>query len=240
MRQKRFFFTFVLVLFTVGCLPAGTTPKPILSHQGEVILYLQPVPQEYGKIRFIIDEISTIRDDDSQIPLSLTFQEVNGPKFLGRQKLLATAVLPPGSYTGLSLAIKRAFVQGEEGETALFIPEEMVTATKLFEVKPRRATALFLTLSASGAISSGITFTPSFSLATPGGMLINLTGYVSNAESNNISVFNKKTMQVVNVIATGSEPRGIALCASDQGLYRRTAVAGDRIPGALAAVSPDR
>ncbi len=225
MRQKGFCFTFVLLLFTVGCLPAGTTPKPVLTDQGEVILYLQPVPQESTKIRFIIDEISAIRDDDSQIPLSLAFKEVTGAKLLGLQKLLATAVLPPGSYTGLSIAIKRAFVQGEEGETALFIPEEMVTAKKLFEVKRRRASALFLTLSASSIITSGIKFTPSFSLATPGGMLINLTGYVSNAESNNISVFNKKTMQVVNVIATGREPRGIAL---DQ---RRTrayvAVSGD-------------
>ena len=225
MRQKGVCFTFVLLLFTVGCLPAGTTPKPVLSDEGEVILYLQPVPQEFGKIRFVIDEISTIRDDDSQIPLSLSFKEVKGAKLLGRQKLLATAILPPGSYTGLSIAIKSASVQGEEGETALFIAEEMVTAAKLFEVKPRKATALFLTLSPSGAISSGIKFTPSFSLATSGGMLINLTGYVSNAESNNISVFNKKTMQVVNVIATGSEPRGMAF---DQ---RRTrayvAVAGD-------------
>jgi len=125
--------------------------------------------------------------------------------------LLATGTLPPGSYTGLSIGIKKAFVQGEENENALFVPEEPVAAEHLFQVGRREARALFLSLKPSGIITAGIRFTPEFSLAGSGGILINLTGYVSNSDSNLISVFNKKTMQVVNVIASGRGPRGIVL-----------------------------
>ena len=225
MMRMRLYFICLLLLSISGCFPQESVYKMPLLEEGEVVLYLQPLPQEAGRFRFIIDRISAIRGDGSKIPLSLSFIELKGAELVRRQKLLATGTLPPGSYTGLSIVIKKALVQGEEGETALFIPEEPVAAEHLFEVRRRQARALFLSLNPSGIITGGISFTPGFSLVGSGGMLINLTGYVSNSDSNLISVFNKKTMQVVNVIASGRGPKGIVL---DQ---RRTrayvAVSGD-------------
>ncbi len=225
MAQIRFYFVFLLFFFLNGCFPQEHLSRKTFTDESKVIVYLQPLPQEAGRLRFIIDRIAAIRGDGSKIPLSLSFSGLNGTELVGRQKLLATGTLPPGSYTGLSIVIKKAFVQGEESETALFIPEEPVAAEHLFEVRRRQARALFLSLNPSGIITGGISFTPGFSLLGPGGMLINFTGYVSNSDSNLISVFNKKIMQVVNVIATGRGPKGIVL---DQ---RRTrayvAVSGD-------------
>ena len=225
MKQMRLYFICLLLLSISGCFPQESRYKAVLHEEGEIIVYLQPLPQEAGRFRFIIDRISAIRGDGSEIPLSLSFSELKGAELVRRQKLLATGTLPPGSYTGLSIVITKAFVQGEESETALFIPEETVAAEHLFEVRRRQARALFLSLNPSGIITGGIRFTPGFSLVGSGGMLINLTGYVSNSDSNLISVFNKKTMQVVNVIASGRGPKGIVL---DQ---RRTrayvAVSGD-------------
>ena len=225
MKQMRLYFICLLLLSISGCFPQESRYKAVLHEEGEIIVYLQPLPQEAGRFRFIIDRISAIRGDGSEIPLSLSFSELKGAEHVRRQKLLATGTLPPGSYTGLSIVITKAFVQGEESETALFIPKETVAAEHLFEVRRRQARALFLSLNPSGIITGGIRFTPGFSLVGSGGMLINLTGYVSNSDSNLISVFNKKTMQVVNVIASGRGPKGIVL---DQ---RRTrayvAVSGD-------------
>lgn len=225
MMRMRLYFICLLLLSIGGCFPQEPVYKMPLLEGGEVVLYLQPLPQEAARFRFIIDRISAVRGDGSQIPLSLSFSELKGAELYRRQKLLATGPLPPGSYTGLSIVIKKAFVQGEEGETALFVPEEQVAAEHLFEVRRRKARALFLSLNPVGIITAGIRFTPGFSLVNSGGILINLTGYVSNSDSNLISVFNKKTMQVVNVIATGRGPKGMVL---DQ---RRTrayvAVSGD-------------
>jgi len=204
----------LILLFIGGCFPQEYTynyDKVPLDNEGEVLIYLQPLPQEASKFRFMIGDIFALRDDGVKIPLFLSFSEINGAELLGRQKLSARGILPPGAYTGLSIKIDSALLQSEEGDIALLVPEEPVTAAKLFQVNRRQALTLFLSLNASGLVTGGISFTPDFSLATSGGILINLTGYVSNSAANLISVFNKKTMEVVNVIATGRGPEGIAL-----------------------------
>ncbi|MDH3554757.1 MAG: hypothetical protein WBF55_21455 [Syntrophobacteria bacterium] len=211
---KRVYSIFLLLFFIGGCFPQEYThnyDKVPLDNEGEVFVYLQPLPQEASRLRFVMDGIFALRDDGSKIPLSLSFNQLNGSELLGRQRLLATGILPPGAYTGLSIKTDKASVQSEEGEVALLVPEEPVIAPKLFQVKRRQAITLFLSLNASGIITGGISFTPDFSLATSRGILINLTGHVSNSYSDILSVYNKKTMEVVNVIATGRGPKGIVL-----------------------------
>jgi len=214
MIQVRLYSLFLLLLFVSGCFPqeySHNYDRVPLDNEGEVFIYLQPLPQEASKLSFRIDGIFALRDDGSTIPLSLSFNQLNGSEFSGRQRLLATGILPPGSYTGLSIKTDKASVQSEEGEVALLVPEEPVIAAKLFQVNRRQAITLFLSLNASGIITGGISFTPDFSLATSKGILINLTGYVSSSFSDILSVYNKKTMEVVNVIATGRGPKGIVL-----------------------------
>jgi YVTN family beta-propeller protein len=210
-RHIRFYFIIPLLFLLAGCLPARTAPKAVLTDMGELIIYLQPLPQEAQRLRFAVEGISAIPTDGSEIPLSLSVNELRGLDLTGRQKLLATGTLPPGSYKGLSVKVKNAFVQSEEGEIALLVPEEPVGAPQVFEIARRKALTLFLTFNPSGAVTSAIRFTPRFSLEKPGRILINLTGYVSNSDSNLLSVFDKQTMRVVNSIATGWGPKGIAL-----------------------------
>lgn len=212
MTPRRLCSIFLLLILAGGCFPQEYTyNKEVLTDKGEVLVYLEPLPQEASKFSFTIGEISAVRDDGVKIPLSLYFSAINGSDLVGRQRLLATGILPPGRYTGLSVKTAQASLQSEEGDVALLVPEEPVTSPKLFQVKRRQAITLFLSLNASGIISQDISFTPDFSLATSGGILINLTGYVSNSFSDIISVLNKKTMKVVNVIATGRGPKGIVL-----------------------------
>jgi YVTN family beta-propeller protein len=78
-------------------------------------------------------------------------------------------------------------------------------------VARRKTLTLFLSFSPSGALTGGISFTPVFSLKSAGRGLTSLTGYVSNSDSNNISVFNKKTMQVTSTMSTGRGPMGMVL-----------------------------
>ena len=226
MIQVRLYSIFLLLFFIVSCFPQEYKyEKAVLGDEGEVLVYLQPLPQEASKLRFMMGDIFALRDDGVKIPLFLSFSEINGAELLASQRLLATGILPPGSYTGISIKTDWAFVQSEEGDIALLVPEEPVVAAKLFQVKRRQALTLFLSLNASGILTRGISFTPDFSVATPGSILINLTGYVSNSASNLISVFNKKTMEVVNSIATGKGPRGIVLDQIRTRAY--VAVSGD-------------
>jgi len=225
---KRLCSIFSLLSILGSCFPqqySHNYDKAFLDNEGEVLVYLQPLPQEASKLRFKMDEIFALGDDGGKIPLFLSIYEINGSDLSGRQRLLARGILPPGAYTGLSIKTDKAFVRSEEGEIALLVPQEPVIAAKLFQVQRRQALTLFISLNASGIVTGEISFTPAFSLETPGGILINLTGYVSNAASNLISVFNKKTMEVVNGIATGRGPKGIVLDQNRTRAY--LAVSGD-------------
>ena len=224
----RLYYIFLMLLFIGSCFPQEYTynyDKAPLDNEGEILVYLQPLPQEASKLRFFIDSMFALRDDGVKIPLFLSFNDLNGSEFLGSQKLYASGVLPPGAYTGLSIKIDKAFVQSEEGEIALLVPGEPLFVGRLFQVKRKEALTLFLSLNAPGLVTGDISFTPDFSLATAEGILVNLTGYASSSASNLIYVFNTKTMEVVNVIATGRGPKGIVLDKNRTRGY--VAVSGD-------------
>jgi hypothetical protein len=229
MSRARYGVVFVLLLFIGSCFPAESlqrTPvhKAPLIQEGEMIVYLQALPQETNRLRFIIGGISALGNDGLEIPLSLSLSDIKGADHTGRQRLLASGVLPPGSYAGISVQVRKAFVQTDEGEVALLVSEEPLRVEQAFDVTRGQASALFLTLNSSGILTAGIRFTPAFALVPPGRTLINLIGLASVPASNTLTVFNKKTMQVVDAIATDPGPSGLAL---DQ-LRTRAYVAASR------------
>ena len=82
MTSRAQYFLVLALLFLLGsCFPAESlhrTPvhKAPLIQDGELIIYLQPLPQESSRLRFIIDGISAVRDDGLEIPLSLCAETV--------------------------------------------------------------------------------------------------------------------------------------------------------------------
>ena len=211
MANFRLYFIFLLFISLNACFPPGDLAKKTFTDEGNVILYLQPMPQEASRLRFEIDGIFAVRDDGLKTPLSLSINAIKSADLTQLQKRLASKQLPEGLYTGISIKITKAFMQGEEGESALFVPEEPVTVEHLFKVERRETLTLFLSFGPSRAITGGISFTPVFSLMSAGRELTSLTGYVSNSDSNDISVFNKKTMQVTSTMSTGRGPMGMVL-----------------------------
>jgi YVTN family beta-propeller protein len=209
--MKRVILLVMLLFFVSGCETTPTLLKPVLVEEGEVYLYLQPVPQGGERLRFTLDSISALRDDGIDVPLSLHLDELRGQKHTGIQRLLASGILPPGLYSGISLSVKDAFLRGEEGEAALLVPEEPVTIGHAFQVRRGAAMVLLLVFDPAEAMSGGVRFVPAFSLSSPRQDLTNLMGYVTNADSNTVSVFNKQAMEIVGAISTGRRPEGIAI-----------------------------
>jgi YVTN family beta-propeller protein len=221
----RYYFIFLLLIFANGCTHLEPFSQPLQEDNGAVFLYLQPMPQASHKFRFIIDEIAARDIDGSERRLSLAVTELSGAALIGAQKLLASEYLSPGLYRGLSIKIKKAYMLGEEGETALHVVKDPIIVIHQFRVTRKRATALFLTLEASRALTDGVIFTPVFSLTGSTRQLTNLTGYVSNTDSNIILIFNKKTMRIAGVIASGKGPKGMVLDQRRRRIY--VALAGE-------------
>lgn len=225
MVSRRLWYFLLVLPFLSGCLPQQPTLNTPLMEEGQVVIYLQPMPQQASRLRFVIDGISATSEDGIETPLLLSIHELKGAELAGLQKRLSSGPLGSGSYKGISIRVKGAFVQTEEGEASLFVPDEPVMVEHRFKVARRKTLTLFLSLNPFGAITDGIRFTPVFSLRPAGGGLINLAGYVSNSGSHTISVFDKKTMQVVDAISTGKGPKGMILDSRRGRLY--VAISGD-------------
>jgi YVTN family beta-propeller protein len=216
--MRRLCFLLITVAFLSGCYATATRLMPPLEEEGEVFLYVEPLPGEAERLRFDISEIVAQRDDGRKFPLTLAISEFS-VSAINRQRLVASGRVPPGIYTGLAFRAHEAFLQGEERESALLVSAEPLLAPISFEVRKGRAFVLEGTLRTKEAIRDRFSFSPSFSLDHPKRPITALMGYVVNQGSNDITVFDKKAGRVVDVIATGAGPRGIALDQARQRAY---------------------
>lgn len=203
-------FGLCLVYILSGCQATISRLKPPLENEGEVYLYLDPFPQEAERLRFSIDNIFALSSDGGEFPLSVLLPELKASS-LRRQRLLASGQLPSGQFVGFSFKVKKAILKVEDGEAELLIPETPVRIDFPINVQRKRAYAISLTFRYKESITGGFSFSPSFSFSLPVRPLTSLVGYVTNQNSNNITVFNKKTARVSGVIATGGKPSGMAL-----------------------------
>ena len=224
MLEKRLILVLAFFLFLSGCQPALLKLKPALEEEGEVFLYTEPFPQEADRLRFNIEGILAVTRDGKEFPLSVSLHELKA-RDLKRQRLLASGQLPPGPYLGFSFKVNKAVLKVEEGEASLLVPEVPIRIDFPFNVTRKRASVISLTFRYSESISGGFSFSPVFSMVIPAKPILSLTGYVTNLNSNNITVFDKKLRKALAVIVTGRGPAGMAF---DQRLGRAyVALSGD-------------
>ena len=193
-----------------GCQATLSQLRHRLDEEGEVYLYLQPFPQEAARLTVGIDTISALTSDGREVPLSVSVAELRGGD-LKRQRLLAVGFLPSGEYAGFSFRIGRAFLKGEAGDSALLLPEAATRIEFPFSVARRKGYVISVALRQPESVDAGFRFTPAFSMFFPDRPPPNLVGLVTNSLSDDITVFNKKTLQVYDVIVTGRGPAGMAL-----------------------------
>lgn len=207
---KRLVFSVFLLLVCSGCHAPVSLLKPALIEDGEIFLYMEPLSADARAVRFTLGDVSAVRNDGGEMPLTLHLAEIRGSE-PARQRLLASGVLPPGGYQGFSFKARQAFLRTDAGEAPLLVSDKPERVVFPFEVKRKKGAVFSLTLPFKGAVRSGSTFRPSFSAAIPVTPLITLTGYVTNYGANTITVFDKRAGSVRKVIETGVGPKGIAL-----------------------------
>ncbi|MFO7604982.1 MAG: hypothetical protein R6W72_01590 [Desulfurivibrionaceae bacterium] len=223
-------FFLMTAVFVCGC----STPKTItvrkepLGEQGELYLYLQPLPQEMQPLSFTVGNISVIPEEGGKLLSVLpTRMIISGKEATDMQKRLSATPLPSGRYTGISLAIEQAGMVTENGGMELMSPAEPLVLDFNFSIRRGESLALFIELSSEFLVTDGERFTPRFALGKTSMPPWNHLGFISNSNDNIVTVFNKNVMEVVQVIHTGIEPKGMALDEPNGIVY--VAAAGDDI-----------
>lgn len=185
-----------------GAQPAG---------EGEVYVYLQPLPFDAEAVTFSIGTMSAADDQGAGRRLEVAFTTVAHPE-ARRQRLLGSGRLPEGQYTGLTIAVRNASLRRDGAEAALLVPDEPVRVDVPFLVTRGRAVVLWLEFRAADSLAPGtVDFTPVFTAFQASRPMLSLAGFVSSSTSNAVTVFDKKRRQVAAVVPTGSRPAGMAL-----------------------------
>jgi YVTN family beta-propeller protein len=205
---RKMLLLLLFAMLAAGCAVPPSLVKPALEDEGEVYVYFEPFPPESGKVKFTLGSLSLVNADGTEFPLALVMTDISSA--LRRQQFLATGRIPPGQYLGLSCRVTKATLEGDEGETALFVPEEPVKVNFAFGVQRRKAVVLSLAFHYAGSIQGGFSFSPQFSLSIPPRPATGLMGYVVNHGDNNVTVFDKRSGKVASIITTGRGPAGVA------------------------------
>lgn len=214
-----FFGVMVSVSLLAACSLASR-PAPVARDPGAgVRVYLQPLPQETHRLNFVISSMTARRADGGEVALLAEPKEIRPDELIGHQHRLVSANLPPGDYLGLNLKIEGAALMTDEGENDLLVPEEAVAVDEAFRVRADQTTALFLSLAPDRMVTAGYRFTPRFSLWGSRPALPGLKGVVTNSAAGTLTLFEKKTPAVTNVVALGRGPGDVAFDADRSRAY---------------------
>jgi YVTN family beta-propeller protein len=222
--MKKLVVCLVLLTILTGCQQRLSVVRTPLEDEGEVYVYLKPMPQEADKLRFTLEEVNAVKDDGTETPLTVHIGELKGSEIKG-QRLLLSGRLRPGQYTGFSIRAGKAFMAGEDGESSMLVPEKAVKSELQFTITKKKATFISAVFDYKASVKSSFSFTPSFTMLIPEKIVTNLVGYVTNYGADNITVFDKFSRQAVNVIATGRGPLGMAIDQTARKAY--LAASGD-------------
>lgn len=191
--------------------PAGTAPD------GGLYLYLQPLPVDAARLTFTIASASAVASTGEEVPLRLNLTTVDASR-AGRQRLLASGRLPFGSYAAVTLKVTAAALNDGGKRSALTVPDAPVRVSLPLNIGPQ-PTVVWLTLRSQDSTTGADGFSPVFSIATPPRPIADHVGFVSNAGSNTLTVFDKHLAQAIGVIETCVAPSGMALDQHRRRLY---------------------
>jgi YVTN family beta-propeller protein len=191
-------------------------PAVARAADGTVLLYLQPFAAEASRLTFSIASASAVSADGGETPLRLNLKSIAD---MNRQRLLAAARLPSGNYAGFVFRIKQASLKREQGEAALSVPDAPVRVDIAFAVGRQQEGVFWISLRFAESVSGAYTFSPVFSAVVPPKPIADLAGFVSNFDSNTITVFDKRLNQATGVIDTCAGPAGLALDQQRGRLY---------------------
>lgn len=203
-----------LAMVLGGCLVRArpSTVLPPLGDEGEVRVYLQPLPEGAPRLAFSLSGLALARADGTPAPLDLVLADVS-PAAGATQHLLATGRVPAGAYDGLRVQLRRATLATEEGVADLLVPKDPVHLAFQLQVVRGRAATIQLTLRPGQGSDNDFDFAGAFDarVLAPAGSLAQASGYCTTPDLASLSVFERRSRQVTAVVPTGREPRGIAV-----------------------------
>lgn len=217
MRERAILAILCLVLLA-GCRVRAVRPEPPRGDRAGLYVYLRPLPDAAARLRFAVAGVSAVDAEGRAVPLEVRVREFDGRE-AGRQRLLAAGRLPPGSYRGLAFTVGGAWLLGEDGEAALLVPGEPVFVEAPFSAGRAEAVLLEGVYRHEDSVRQGFRFEPQLSAHVPPVPVFSRVGYAASFAEDHLAVFDRKTLEVISVIATGRGPAAVVLDERERRAY---------------------
>jgi len=201
----------ILLFISIGCASVREYAGSTSAGGGQISVYLKGADKVSTDITFDLHAVNIITEDGTVKETTINPIKVNSVSVAGRQLLLSEQTLPEGKYKKLQLIVKQASVKNQERTAALALPPEGIESAIDVNISRNANTSVFLFWNADSSIGDGYLFNPALTVTGQVPELSNLLVYVTNEESNNVSVLNRQTGDVVAAVMVGKKPRGIAV-----------------------------
>ncbi|MCK5553491.1 MAG: beta-propeller fold lactonase family protein [Deltaproteobacteria bacterium] len=200
-----------LLVFLLSCtaLPEKTE-KFFVRGAGQLTVYLNGPEKSVLGIAFVVEEIHVQDAKGNWLMVASEAIRVESHSLVGKQLRLGEKTIPKGEYQGLKLVIGDASLVKERERVSLLVSEREVMVDFDFEVYGEENTTIFLDWDIDRSMPREHLFAPVFRAKIETRELPSLKIYVTNEDSDNVSVINRSVGKVVSTVAVGKKPKGIA------------------------------
>lgn len=199
-----------MLVFGLGCASVQEyIASPGIS-QGQISVFLKGLDKTAADITFDLTAINILSEDGTYREIMTVPVNINSIAITGRQIRLSEKYLQEGRYKKLQLIAKQALIKRKEKTANLALPQEGIEIDVDITVRRNQNISLFLKWDSDASILDGYLFKPVFTVKEQIPELSTLLVYVTNENSNNVSVINRQSGEIVATIMVGDKPRGIA------------------------------
>ena len=212
---------YMLLLALIGCNlpPPSAAIVPRRAGEGTLALFLNGPSKTPFSMAIDLTALEAIREDGSRHPILPQARTIDSLKALDRQVLLVEAFLPPGRYRELHARIGKARINRGGESVDLSVEPAGFTFKVDFEIKASDATPLFMHWNVEDSIEREVFLRPAFAFTGRDRELRVVLAYVTNENSNVVTVIDRSTDRVVDVIEVGRQPKGIVVAPDSSRAY---------------------
>ncbi|MBI4682020.1 MAG: YncE family protein [Nitrospirae bacterium] len=194
-----------------GCVTTEETEGMPGRLKTQLIIYLNGPEKASLDITFELLAVNIIADDGTSMEITNRPQSINAFTIEGRQLLLGEKILSEGKYKKLQLIVKEASLNKKGRVSQLALPPKGIETDIDVALGRNQSTTLFLNWNADASINDGYMFSPEFTVKSQIPELSSLLIYVTNENSNNVSVINRQSGEIAATVMVGKKPKGMAI-----------------------------
>ncbi|MGE5215382.1 MAG: beta-propeller fold lactonase family protein [Chloroflexota bacterium] len=210
----------MLLFFLVACnLPPPVVSTPRRPGEGTFVLFLNGPAKTPFSLAFDITAMEVVRADGARRPILNQSRSIDSLKLVERQILLSESFLPPGRYRQIHVAAAKAQLNRSGQHIDLSVAPEGFTFDVDFEIRANEATPLFMSWNVEDSIERQAFLRPAFAFVGRGNELRGVLAYVTNENSNMVTIIDRSLDRVVDVLEVGQQPKGIVVAQNSSRAY---------------------